>query len=316
MRLLRYLHHPGPGHAGCVAAIGNFDGVHLGHRAVLEQVTALASELKVPAAVILFEPQPLEFFAGAAAPARLTSLREKLRELRRFRVGQVVCLRFDAALAGQSPRDFTLDVLVRGLGVKRVVVGEDFRFGRARQGNLDSLRDFARDAGFEVVPARTLSADGERVSSSRIRELLAGGELDAAARLLGRRYRMSGRVTRGAARGRELGFPTANIDLSRRRPPLHGIFAVRVLGLNGGAHDGVACIGTRPVFGGGHLLLEAHLFDFDGSIYGRHIEVEFVQRLRAERNFESAELLRAQMEADVKQAMEILKSADRASMAE
>jgi riboflavin kinase/FMN adenylyltransferase len=292
-----------------VASIGNFDGVHLGHQTVVEQVTALAEELRLPAAVVLFEPQPLEFFAGGAAPARLTSLREKLRELRRFRIERVACLRFDAAFAGMSPREFADGVLVRGLGAKRIVVGEDFRFGRDRRGDLDMLKGLAREGGFEAVPARTLFMDGGRVSSSRIRDLLRTGDLDGAARLLGRPYRMSGRVGRGEARGRKLGFPTANIDLSRRRPPLQGIFAVRVLGLNGGAHDGVASIGTRPVFGGGHLLLEAHLFDFEESIYGRRIEVEFVRRLRGERDFESAEALRAQMRIDAQQAMEILRNA-------
>jgi len=312
MQLLRYLHRPGPGSPGCVATIGNFDGVHLGHQAVLGQVTELASKLGLPAAVVLFEPQPLEFFARADAPARLTVLREKLRQFRGFRVDRVACLRFDARFAALSPRDFVANVLVRGLGAKRVVVGEDFRFGRARQGDLGMLSGFAKESGFEVVPARTLELGGERVSSSRIRELLAAGELDAAARLLGRPYRMSGRVVRGDARGRELGFPTANIDVSRRRPPLDGIFAVRVLGLNGGAHDGVASIGTRPVFGGGHLVLETHLFDFSDTIYGRRIEVEFVRRLRAERNFDSAEALRDQMQIDARQAMEILRSTARA----
>ncbi|HEY7840176.1 MAG TPA: bifunctional riboflavin kinase/FAD synthetase [Gammaproteobacteria bacterium] len=311
MRFLRYLHDPGPGYAGCVATIGNFDGVHVGHQAVLGQVKGLAAELGLPAAVILFEPQPLEFFAGTAAPARLTSLREKLRQLPGFGIDRVACLRFDRALAGLSPREFVADVLVRGLGAKRVVVGEDFRFGRDRQGDLAMLKSLARESGFEVVGARTLSVDGERASSSRIRDLLAAGDLDRAARLLGRPYRMSGRVVRGDARGRELGFPTANVDLSRRRPPLDGIFAVRVIGLNGGMHDGVASIGTRPVFGGGHLVLEAHLFDFNDVIYGRRIEVEFVRRLRAERNFESAEALRAQMAVDAQQAQDILRSSAR-----
>jgi riboflavin kinase/FMN adenylyltransferase len=292
-----------------VATIGNFDGVHLGHQAVLGQVAALAADLQLPGAVVVFEPQPLEFFTGAAAPARLTSMREKVELLRRSGIECVTCLRFDVRLARLAPRQFVADVLVRGLGAKRVIVGEDFRFGRDRQGDLAMLREMAGDSGFGIVPARTLSDADGRISSSRVREHLAAGELDAAAALLGRRYRMSGRVVRGEARGRELGFPTANIDLSRRRAPLHGIFAVRVLGLNGRVHEGVASIGTRPVFGGGHLLLEAHLFDFDGTIYGRRIEVEFVRRLRAERNFESTEALREQIRIDVDEAREILKSA-------
>lgn len=309
MQFVRYPHFSDPAGTGCVATIGNFDGVHLGHRAVLAQLAADARKLGLPAAVILFEPQPLEFFAPDTAPARLTTLREKLAQLGALSIDRVVCLRFGARLAALSPRDFVEQVLLRGLGVRRIVVGSDFRFGHRRAGDVALLGALASGAGFEIEPAHTVEQAGARISSSRVRELLAAGELDAAAGLLGRRYAMSGRVVRGAARGRELGFPTANIDLSRRRPPLQGIFAVRVAGLNGGLHAGVASIGTRPVFGGGHLLLEVHLFDFADVIYGRRIEVEFVRRLRGELNFASAAALQAQMRTDAEQARAILGNA-------
>lgn len=302
MQLIRRLPHARAGSRGCVLAIGNFDGVHLGHQAVIREVRRMAGDLGVPSAVMIFEPQPREFLAPERAPARLTTLREKLEAFREQQVDEVICLRFDGKLARLSDREFVERLLVRGLSVKQVVVGEDFRYGHNRQGDLGTLQQAGVERGFGVYTAATLRMDGERISSSRIRAALAAGDLEGARALLGRPYRISGRVIRGAQRGRRLGFPTANVDVERRRSPLHGVFAVRVDGVNGRALEGVANVGTRPVYGGGPMLLEVYLFDFEGEIYGQRIHVEFLRRLREERNFDSEAHLLEQMHRDAEEA--------------
>ena len=298
MEIVRHPRSPGAASRGCVVSIGNFDGVHVGHQAIIRQLRGHAEEMRLPVVVVMFEPQPQEFFAPESAPPRLTSFREKCLILRQAGVDRLVCLRFTASLARLSPAEFVDRLLVTALAARCIVVGDDFRFGRDREGDYPQLTVLAGDRGFEVVCAQTCLFEGVRVSSSRVREALLAGEIRAATAMLGRTFRLIGRVVTGDQRGRELGYPTANVDLGGRTPPLRGVFAVRVRGLAGGVHDGVANVGTRPVFGGGRALLEVHLFGFDANIYGRRIEVEFVQRLRDEQRFESVRQLQEQIARD------------------
>lgn len=302
MELIRGLHNLRARHRGCVATIGNFDGVHLGHQAVIGQLAEKADELCLPAAVISFEPQPLEYFRPEAAPSRLTRFREKVQALRRYAVDRVLCLPFNAKLSGLSPAEFIRQVLIDGLGVKYLVVGDDFRFGRQRAGTIEDLREAGRQHGFTVVNMHTFEIDGERVSSTRIRQALEAGDMNAAERLLGRDYRMSGRVAHGDKLGRELGFPTANIHLHRRKTPLQGIFAVEVYGLEREPLPAVASLGTRPTVDGNSVILEAYILDFDENIYGRHIQVSFLHKLRDEEKYDSLDRLKQQIDIDVQQA--------------
>jgi len=307
MQIIRGIHNLRPEHRGCVATIGNFDGVHLGHQAVLGQLAEKADELCLPLTVVTFEPQPQEYFRPEAAPPRLTRLREKVQALRRYAVDRMLVLRFDAAFAAREPRDFMERVLVGGLGVRYLVIGDDFRFGRRRAGDFDMLVAAGREHGFEVVNMHTFSLDAERVSSTRVRAALAAGDLNEAEKLLGRPYRMCGRVAHGDKLGRSIGFPTANIHLHRKATPLRGVFAVELYGVHGEPLPGVANLGTRPTAGGLRTLLEVHLFDFDADIYGAHVHVEFLHRLRDERRFDSFDALRAQIAIDARQAREFLR---------
>lgn len=302
MELIRGLHNLRPGHRPCVATIGNFDGVHLGHQAVIGQLAEKAAELGVPAAVVMFEPQPLEYFRPQAAPARLMRLREKLQTLTRYAVDRVLCLRFDARLADMSAEDFIERILVQGLGVRYLVVGDDFRFGRGRRGDFALLQAAGQKHGFQVVPMHTFSIDGERVSSTRVREALAGGDLDLAEKLLGRPFRMSGKVAHGDKRGRTIGIPTANIHLHRHTTPARGVYAVEVYGLEGEPLVGVANIGTRPTVDGTRTLLEVHLLDFSQDIYGRHVTVSFLHKIRDEQRFGSFDELKLRIHADIAEA--------------
>lgn len=302
MRLIRGLHNLDPALRGCAATIGNFDGVHLGHQAVLGQLAERAAELCLPTTVILFEPQPQEYFTPDQAPPRLTRFREKLVALRRFSVDRVLCLRFDRRLAELSADDFVRRVLVDGLGVRYLVVGDDFRFGRGRTGDFDLLVRAGRRADFPVVNMHSFELGGARVSSTRIREALGAGDLQAAAQMLGRPYRMLGRVAHGDKRGRTIGFPTANLFLHRRSTPVQGVFAVELYGLDTEPLYGVANVGTRPTVDGTRSLLEVHLLDFSGDIYGRQVAVDFVRKLRPEKRFGSFAELKAQIERDAEQA--------------
>ena len=299
MEFVRGLHNLRPEHRGCAATIGNFDGVHLGHQAVLGQLAERASALQVSSLVLLFEPQPLEYFRPDRAPARLTRLREKILALRSQPVERVLCARFDERLAALEAEDFIDKVLIQGLNVRYVVVGDDFRFGKERRGDFDLLARVGRERGFEVAAMPTLGIDGERVSSTRIRAALAAGDLSTAERLLGRPYRMSGRVVRGKNIGRQIGVPTANLRVHRGATPVKGIFAVEMSGVADGALPGVASLGTRPTIGGTELLLEVHVFDFNRDIYGAHVTVDFLQKLRDERRFDSIEAMREQILQDV-----------------
>ncbi len=308
MELIRGLHNLRPRHRGCAATIGNFDGVHLGHQAVLGQLSERAAVLNLPVAVITFEPQPREYFTPDLAPPRLTRFREKVEALSRFGVNQILCLRFDDRLAGLPPDGFIRRILLDGLGVKYLVVGDDFHFGREREGTFQMLVDAGEAHDFQVVNMHTFDIDHARVSSTRIREALSAGDFAMAESLLGRPYRMSGRVAHGDKRGRTIGFPTANIFLHRSATPLQGVFAVEMFGIKGEPHQGVANIGTRPTVDGTRTLLEVHLFDFDAEIYGCHVQVNFLHRLRAEQRFDSFEALKQQISVDAKQAREFFKN--------
>ncbi|MEN8214475.1 MAG: bifunctional riboflavin kinase/FAD synthetase [Pseudomonadota bacterium] len=306
MRLIRGLHNLRAEHHGCVATIGNFDGVHLGHQAVFAELRKVADALGVPATVITFEPQPLEYFQPQKAPSRLTRLREKLTVIKKAGIDYVLVLPFGRKLATMGAEAFIDEILVRGLGVRHLYVGDDFRFGRARCGDVALLHEAGRDLGFQVDDLQTVTAGGERISSTRIRRLLVGGDLQGAAKLLGRVYTICGRVSHGDKRGRTIGFPTLNIRLHRPVSPLRGVYAVRVHGVDADALPGVANIGNRPtVDGGSSLLLEVHLFDFDRSIYGAHVGVEFIAPIRDEMKFDSLDALRRQIEEDSQQARRI-----------
>jgi riboflavin kinase/FMN adenylyltransferase len=306
MELVRGLANLRDVHHGSVVTIGNYDGVHLGHQHMLSTVTARAREFGLPATVVTFEPTPREYFEGDAAPARLMRLREKCAALATLGVDRTVVARFDARLQRQRAAEFVEGVLARSLGARHVVVGEGFRFAARREGSVETLREAGARLGFGVdaVPAVTL--DGERVSSTRVRAALAAGDLDAARRLLGRPYRLSGRVIGGDRLGRTLGYPTANLRLHRERLPLQGICAVRVGGVGPRARDAVASLGTRPTVAGVEPLLEVHVFDFDGDLYGRRLDVDFVAKLRDEEKFASLEALVEQMHVDARRAREIL----------
>jgi riboflavin kinase / FMN adenylyltransferase len=302
MDLVRGIHNLRARHRGCVATIGTYDGVHRGHQHVLEVLRLRARELALPATVITFEPTPREYFQGADAPARLTRLREKLQALARYGVDRVVCLRFDAKLASISARSFEEDLLTARLGVRHMVVGHDFQYARRREGTTATLRAAGARLGFAVEEVPPFELDGVRVSSSLIRTALERGDLATATRMLGRPYRISGRVQLGQRLGRKLGFPTANLPLHRNVIPLWGIFAVRVFGPGLTSHPAVANLGTRPTLDGTVPLLEVHLFDYAGELYGRNLDVDFVARLRDEVRFESLEALIEQMHRDAAEA--------------
>lgn len=301
MQLIRGLHNLRPEHRGCVATIGNFDGVHLGHQAVIGQLAEKADELCLPTVLITFEPQPMEYFRPRA-PSRLTRLREKVQALRRFRVDRLLCLPFNRALAEMPAEAFIERVLVAGLGVKYLVVGDDFRFGKNRSGDFAMLQKAGEQFGFQVVNMHTFMIDEQRVSSTRVREALNSGELAEAERLLGRSYRMSGRVAHGEKLGRQLGFPTANIHLHRKATPLQGIFVVEVFGMQGEPLPGVASLGTRPTLDGKKTILEVFLFDFDRDIYGKYLHVSFLHKLRDEARFATLDALTVQIAKDVEDA--------------
>ena len=268
---------------------------------MLSRLLEAADDLRVPSAVLTFDPHPREYFGQANAPARLTKLRTKLEAFRAFGIDRTYIARFDASLAGLSPERFIDEVLVRRLAVHWVLVGQDFRFGKNRAGDIAVLRAHAQT--FSVEAMRTVTVDDERASSTAVREALARGDLDRAAALLGRPYAISGRVAHGEKRGRSLGFPTANLPL-RRKPPLSGIFAVRVHGL-GKPRLGVASLGVRPTIEPrGKPILEVFLFDFEDSIYGHRITVEFLHKLRDEEQYDTLAALTDQIRADVAQARE------------
>lgn len=310
MNLIRGLTNLRAAPSRAVVAIGTFDGLHRGHQALISTTVALARERGRPALLLTFEPMPREVMRPDAPPARLTSFRERWRFLQPSGLGAVCVLRFNAALQSLSAEQFVA-LLRDRLAVSAVVVGHDFRFARGGQATAEMLQQAAQAGGFSVCVLEPVLVDGERVSSSAIRAALGAGDLASARRLLGRAYSMRGRVVPGKKLGRTLGFPTANLRVERRLTPLGGIFAVRVHGIqaNGrtlAAQDGVASLGTRPTVDGVGMLLEAHVFDFDGDLYGQELEVEFVGRLRDELRFDGLDELVQQMHRDAVAARAIL----------
>ena len=308
MELIRGLSRLPRRHSGCAVTIGTFDGLHLGHQALLARLRSHAQRLAQPAVVLTFEPMPREFLTPQDPPARLTTFRERWRILASAGIDYFWLLRFDEALRNLSGEDFA-ELLARRLRPSVVVVGHDFRFARKGEATAAALAAAGERLGFsvDVVPAVTLA--GERVSSSGVRAALACADFARAERWLGRSYSMRGRVIGGRRLGRDLGFPTANLALGRRRAPVAGIFAVQVRGVATTALPGVASLGTRPTIGGGEALLEAHLFDFDDDLYGREIEVEFAAKLRDEQHFATLAELTAQMHRDAADARRILSGA-------
>ena len=302
MELVRGLHNLRPQHRGCAATIGSFDGVHLGHQAVLEKLSDEGRARSLPVTLITFEPQPREYFSPGSTPPRLTRFREKLEALQCCPVDRVVCLRFSDALAALTADEFIRRLLIDGLGVKYLVVGDDFRFGKNRKGNKALLQQSAELHGFQLGTLEDFEMGGQRVSSTRVREALESGDLGTARTLLGRPYSMCGRVAHGDKRGRTIGFPTANIFLHRASVPVSGVFAVEMLGIDDAPIPGVANVGTRPTVDGSRALLEVHLFDFARDIYGHHVQVRFVKKLREERKFDSFEHLKQQIQLDSGQA--------------
>ena len=301
MQLIRGIHNLRPLHHGCVLTIGNFDGVHLGHRAVLRQLQQKAHELGLPACVMLFEPQPLELFGDHQAPARLSRLRDKYLALQRMGLDRLLCVRFSAAFAAMEPEQFIHHVLVEQLGVRYLVIGDDFCFGRGRRGDFAMLQAAGRQHGFEVVTTSSFCLSGERVSSTRLREALRLGQMEAVNEMLGQPYTITGRVAHGAKLGRTIGFPTANLHLKRRVVPVSGVYATEVL-CSGHLYYGVANIGTRPTVNGQRPQLEVHIFDFSGDLYGKQLCVRLCHKLRDERKFESFAALQAQIREDAQAA--------------
>ena len=305
MQLIRGIHNIREEHCGCVATVGNFDGVHLGHAEIIKRLQWQSEKLGLPSAVIVFEPQPAEFFVRNFVPPRLSRLREKFSLIAPRGVDRLVALRFTPDLARKPAARFVTEILVGKLGVKSLVIGDDFKFGRGRMGDFSVLRELSEHHGFKVQQTPPFLFIGKRISSSYIRNLLAHGYMHEATRMLGRPYTMSGRVVYGHQQGREWGFPTANLDLHRIASPVSGIFAVRVEGLSDEPLKGVAYAGSRPIIDDPRYVLEVHIFDYDDDCYGRYISVQFVDKIREDIEFETFEAMAQQIARDCASAREI-----------
>lgn len=302
MEIIRGLHSLRPRHRGCVTTIGAFDGVHRGHQAVLQQLIDKGRELGLPTVVVVFEPLPREYFAPKQAPARLMSFREKFKAMSELGIDRLLRIRFTPTFREMGAREFINQIFVEGLDARYVIVGDDLRFGRDRGGNFDLLKQQGKAKGFDVVATSTLLADGERVSSTRIRKALEDCDFALAENLLGRPFSIAGRVIKGQQLGRELGTPTANIELRRLRAPLSGVYSVEVI-IAGECYQGVANIGTRPTVDDSlKAILEVHLLDFNRDIYYKNIEVIFRKKIREECKFESLDALKAQIFRDIQAA--------------
>lgn len=296
MYLIRGLAHTKPFQHGCVLTIGNFDGLHLGHQAVIEKLAQRGKDLNLPVVLMTFEPQPLEYFLLDNAPSRLTRLREKVIQLQKLPVDYLLMTKFNRQFANCDAEQFIQEILINKLNVKHLVIGDDFHFGKARRGNFALLKEQA----FMVEDTGSHYVDGLRVSSTLIRDALGVGDVEQAERLLGHSYSICGRVAHGDKRGRTLGFPTANIRLFRKNTPINGVFAVTMTGIDGLELKGVANVGTRPTFdGGSKVVLETHLFDFNQEIYGRYVEVHFKHKIRGEMQFSCVADLQARIVQDV-----------------
>ncbi|MDN3699571.1 bifunctional riboflavin kinase/FAD synthetase [Vibrio cortegadensis] len=306
MELIRGIHNIKSQHHGCVLTIGNFDGVHLGHQEVLSQVSEQADVLGLPSVVMTFEPQPMELFAKDKAPARLTRLRDKYVQLSKLDIDRLLCVNFNAYFANLSAEAFIRDLLVTRLGVRFLVVGDDFCFGKGREGNFSMLKKAGEEFGFQVVSTQSYCFKNnglqKRVSSTAIREALAADDMKASAKMLGREYSINGRVSHGRKLGRTIGFPTANIPLKRCVSPVSGVYVVQALGLGEQPVGGVANIGQRPTVDGVRQQLEVHLFNFSADLYGKQLEVTLLHKLRDEKKFESFDALKQQIELDAEAA--------------
>lgn len=301
MELIRGIHNIATQHRGCVLTIGNFDGVHLGHQEVLNGLKMRAKSLGLASTVMIFEPHPQELFNGDKAPARLSRLREKLRLLEDYAIDRLLCVRFDQKFSAMSASGFIEQLLVNKLGVKFLVVGDDFRFGHGRSGDYEMLVAAGKRFGFDVISTQSLKLSNFRVSSTLIRQKLADGDIEQAQEMLGHPYIISGRIRHGDKKGRTIGFPTANIALERKVSPLHGVYAVKVQ-LGDTTYCGVANIGQRPTVNGSRMQLEIHLFDFDNDIYGKTIDTQVLHKIRDEFKFDSFEMLKQQIARDVIEA--------------
>ena len=291
---------------GSVVCIGAFDGVHCGHRALLARVRERADALGLQAIAVSFEPIPREYFAHSTPLPRLDNVRGKIQQIRDAGMDQLLLMRFNAALTAMPAEEFVEQILINRLEAQEIWVGADFRFGHGRRGDIGLLREMGESHGFRAEVFAEFTLGDERVRSSTIRDLLAAGDFDAAERLLGRRFMIGGHVVHGQQLGRKLGYPTANIRLGRRTSPINGIFAVRVHGVAPHALPAVASLGVRPTVDGVEPLLEAHLFDFDGDLYGRRIDVEFVAKLRDEEKFSTLDAMVVQMDHDAARARQLL----------
>ena len=304
MQLIRGLHNIKQGHRGCVATIGNFDGVHRGHKAILAALEKEAQRYNTKTCVITFEPSPREHFDSEQAPARLSSLREKLFLLERNGVDQLLCLPFDKHLSNITAIEFVRLILVEGLGIKYLIVGDDFRFGRGRTGCFSHLENLGKQFGFEVCDTRTITSDKNRISSTRIRNELAADQLTLANQLLGYPFTIINRVRKGQQLGQQLGFPTANLRIGQRKLPIKGVFAVRVY-CDGKSYAAVANLGNRPTVNGSKPLLEVHLLNYKSNLYGHELRVEFIKKLRNEQKFESLDALKSAIARDVEQTQSL-----------
>jgi riboflavin kinase/FMN adenylyltransferase len=292
----------------CALTIGNFDGVHRGHQALLAEVVAAAKARTLVPTVLTFEPHPREFFTPQQAPARVANLRDKIEALAACGIERVLVAHFNRQFASMSAEAFIDDVLVRGCLTRWLAVGDDFRFGARRSGDINLLRARAGTSGYEVAQLASVTVDGQRVSSSAVRTALLAGDLEQAQRLLGRPYSISGRVLHGAKLGRTIGFPTLNLRIAHKRPAVNGVFAVRVFGIDDKPWPGVASVGVRPTLEqSGRWVLEVHLFDFAASIYGRLVRVEFIQRLRDEEKYGTLDQLTEAIRNDAAQARALLR---------
>jgi riboflavin kinase / FMN adenylyltransferase len=306
MRLIRGIPRSQAFKNGCVLTIGNFDGVHLGHKAVIDKLAERGKSLSLPVVILIFEPQPLEYFLRDKAPPRLTRLREKVTQFAKLPVDDLVIVRFNKQLADYDAEQFIDEILVERLNIKHLVVGDDFRFGKARHGDFALLKEQGEVRGFKVEDTGSLLINDQRISSTLIRNALSKGDLEQAEAMLGHRYSMCGRVIHGDKRGRTIGYPTANIRMARKNLPISGVFAVTMTGIDGLEIEGIANVGVRPtVDGSNKVILETHLFDFDRDIYGNKVTVHFKQKIRAERRFQTVDELKEQIVADVVEAKNI-----------
>lgn len=305
MEIIRGLYNLQPEHRGNVITIGNFDGVHLGHQAIIRQLKKQAEKHRVPATLMTFHPNPQEFFAGDKAPAKLTRFHDKIQLLKQYGVDRVICIPFNQALADLSAIDFIDKILIHGLHAKHLVIGDDFQFGKNRQGDFHLLQQSGNKYGFDVENTPTYIVDNQRVSSTRIRQCLMEADLEKAGELLGRPYHVSGKIGHGDKRGRIIGFPTANIRLKQQIAPTNGVYAVKITGLNETQH-GVANLGVRPTVDGSLYLLEIHIFNFNQDIYGQRLNIHFEHFIRPEQKFNGLDALVAQIKQDAETAKTLL----------